>query len=145
MHTYELMNTMVAGRRADLESDAITARLARRRPTRSWFRRSSAAVETARSDITLIARTVPAPGTADFHLWAAAVGYQLDHAGVNSVESHLRALARRARQLGVATVLAGVLTDRHAPEVVRARAFARIAGALGSFTTTSDIARAAAA
>ena len=54
------------------------------------------------------------------------------HAASSSVESHLRALARRARELGVAPVLAGVLADRHAPEVVRARAFSRIVAALGT-------------
>ena len=145
MHTYELMNTLVADRRSRLESDATTWRMTKRRSVRSWFRQASTAAETDRSETTLIALTVPTPGTAEFHAWASALGNELARGGAQSVEVYLRALARRARELHIAAVSASVLADRNAPEVVRARAFSRVVVALGTFTPAGTIAVDAAA
>src|SRR5687767_11172358 len=89
MHTYEFMNTMVAGRRAELEAAARRSRMATRRSLRSWFRQRSARAERVRSETTLVARTVPVAGTAEFHTWASSVGIQLAQGGAASVEGHL--------------------------------------------------------
>jgi hypothetical protein len=140
MHTYEVMSTMVAGRRAELEAAATTSRMATRRSIRSWFGQRSTTAETVRSDTTLVARTVPVAGTAEFHEWASSVGIQLARAGTPSVEGHLRSLARRARELHVAAVSASVLADREAPEVARARAFSRVVVALGTLTPSTSAA-----
>jgi hypothetical protein len=145
MHNYEFMNTLVADRRASLESDAATWRMAQRRSARSWFRRASKAGETDRRETTLVALAVPAAGTSEFQAWASAVGAEVARGGAQSVEGHLRALARRARELHVAVVPASVLADRHAPEVVRARAFSRVVVALGTLTSAGTIAVDAAA
>jgi GTP-sensing pleiotropic transcriptional regulator CodY len=141
MHNYEFMNTLVADRRASLESDAATWRMAQRRSARSWFRRASKAGETDRRETTLVTLAVPTAGTSEFQAWASALGAEL----ARGVEGHLRALARRARELHVAVVPASVLADRHAPEVVRARAFSRVVVALGTLTSAGTIAVDAAA
>ena len=90
-----------------------------------------------------ISREVPAAGTAEFHAWACALGHELARAGAGPVEGHLRALARRARELNVAAVSAGVLVDRHSPEVARARAFSRVTLALSALTPSRAVALAA--
>ena len=145
MHNYEFMNTLVAERRAALESDARTWRMAKRRSARSWFRRASKAGATDRRETTLVTLAVPTAGTPEFQAWASALGTELARDGAQSVEGHLRALARRARELNIAVVPASVLADRHAPEVVRARAFARVVVALGTLTSAGAIAVDAAA
>ena len=81
---------------------------------------------------TPVTRDIPEAGTARFHAWATELGILIDRGGAHSVDGHLRALARRARELQVAAVSASVLDDRRAPDVVRARAFSRVVAAIGA-------------
>jgi len=86
-----------------------------------------------------VPRDVPEAGTARFHAWATELGVLIDRGGAHSVDGHLWVLARRARELQVATVSAGVLADRRAPDVVRARAFSRVVAAIGALTPATMI------
>ena len=86
-----------------------------------------------------VSREVPAAGTGEFHAWVTDLGILIDRCGAHSVDGHLRALARRARELQVAAVSASVLDDRQAPDVVRARAFSRVVAALGSLAPASAL------
>jgi hypothetical protein len=86
-----------------------------------------------------VPRTVPEAGTARFHAWATELGILIDRGGAHSVDGHLRALARRARELQVAAVSASVLDDRQAPDVVRARAFSRVVAALGALAPATAL------
>lgn len=88
---------------------------------------------------TAVPRDVPAAGTARFHAWATEVGILIDRCGAHSVDGHLLALARRARELQVAAVSASVLADRVAPDVVRARAFLRVVAAIGALMPATTV------
>jgi hypothetical protein len=86
-----------------------------------------------------IPRDVPEAGTARFHAWATELGILIDRGGAHSVDGHLRALARRARELQVAAVSASVLDDSREPDVVRARAYSRVVAELGALTPATTV------
>ena len=60
----------------------------------------------------------------------AELARELDHSGIAGREAAIRAVAQAARAQGVSPVLVGILADRGEPEVVRLRAFGRVAAAL---------------
>jgi hypothetical protein len=72
----------------------------------------------------------PATGTIDFRGWTIWLGEQIAAEGTASVEPHLGALARAARQRQLTPASCDVLTDCRQPEVARARAFATVVSAL---------------
>jgi hypothetical protein len=62
-----------------------------------------------------------------------ALADHLARTGARANESALATVAEAATRAGVSRVLVAVLLDRTAPEVVRARAFGRIAGDLAAY------------
>lgn len=70
------------------------------------------------------------PTTTHPHTPLERLGVALADQGVARHEAALAALAREALGAGVDPVLCAVLADRTAPEVVRFRAFGRVAAAL---------------
>lgn len=72
----------------------------------------------------------PETGTEDFRLWSEWVGHRLAEDGPTSVEPHLSQFAATALAHAVEPVYARLLADRTKPEIVRARAFFKVAMAL---------------
>jgi hypothetical protein len=82
----------------------------------------------------------------DFRGWTQWLAEHLAAEGPSTVEHHLGALARAARRRQVELVACGVLTDPTQPEVVRLRAFAKVASALSAaHAVSTPLARLAAA
>ena len=72
----------------------------------------------------------PEVGTVDFRLWAEWLGQRLADGGPSAIEAHLARFAAVAIDLGVARDHARLMTDARQPDIVRARAFFRVAMAL---------------
>lgn len=60
----------------------------------------------------------------------AALDYAVEKNGISADPTELRLVADAARGLGVDDVLVSVMVDEDAPEVVRIRAYARVATAV---------------
>jgi hypothetical protein len=130
-----ITHELVIEKMARFELEAANYRLvksASSRKPRSWFlrRRTSKALPTNAVDPLWSTTAMPAPATAEFRVWATALGHQLAESGARPVERQLKMLARLARQNQVASVSSSVLGDRSQPEVARARAFSRVVTAL---------------
>lgn len=83
--------------------------------------------------------SVPAIGTREFCNWADTLAHQWAEGTTPAVDSRLQTLARCARAHSVETVAVRVLADRSQPEVARARAFARVVGALRAHADANDV------
>lgn len=80
---------------------------------------------------------IPAPGTTEFRRWSAWLGQCLAEHGPETIEAHLTELARLARHLE--PVCSDILDDASAPDVARARAFAKVVAALGRAEPVTSI------
>ena len=73
----------------------------------------------------------PDVGTEDFRLWSEWLGQHLAERGAADVEPHLSRFAATALDRGTEPEYARLVADRTQPEIVRARAFFKVATALG--------------
>ena len=114
----------------------LEARPPRRRPMRAVATRSatSLAEPVARRSLMI---GIPAPGTTEFRRWSAWLGQCLAEHGPATIEAHLTELASLARHLE--PVCSDVLDDVAAPDVARARAFAKVVAALGRVEPVTSI------
>ena len=79
-----------------------------------------------------IAHLIGAPevGSAEFRHWNDWLGHRLAEDGPAPIEPHLAQLAALALDRGAEPVFAAILADRTKPEIVRSRAFFKVAVAL---------------
>jgi hypothetical protein len=79
-----------------------------------------------------IARLIGAPevGSEEFRHWNDWLGHRLAEDGPAPIEPHLAQLAALALDRGAEPVFARILADRTKPEIVRSRAFFKVAVAL---------------
>ena len=72
----------------------------------------------------------PEAGTLDFRLWSEWLGYRLAEDGPGGLEPHLAQFAATALDRAVEPIYARLVADRTTPDIVRARAFFKVAMAM---------------